>query len=87
MQHPAQAIIGGAFSIGAAIERGRQERLAERAAIAEDVSQARAASAVRKLGMKLAASHRREETLQAELDAWRLRALAAEGKLLRLARR
>jgi hypothetical protein len=58
----------------------------ERAEMVEGASQARAASAVRRLGMRLADSLQRERTLEAELAAWRLRALQAEGELLRLQR-
>jgi hypothetical protein len=93
MQHPAATAFTGTLALGSFLEAGRQARIAERAAMAEDVSQARAASAVRRLGLELAASHQREEALQdqvedlrAELEAMRLKAMKADGLLMRLAR-
>lgn len=86
MQHPTATVIAGTLSLGRVLEADRMARQAERAMMAEDASQARAASAVRRLGLELAASHQREEDLREELAAMRERALRAEGLLLRIAR-
>lgn len=82
----AQTAFGIAGAIHAVIENTRAERQAVRQAMAQEMSDANAASAVLRLGRELAAAHRREAGLREELAAMRQRALRAEGALLRLSR-
>ena len=82
----AQTAFGIAGAIHATIENTRAERQAIRQAMAQEMSDANAASAVLRLGRQLAESRRREAALRQELEAMRTRATRAEGILLRMSR-
>lgn len=87
MHIPAAPVAFGiAGAIHTAIQNTRAERAAQRHAILEGLSEQRAAAAVLRLGHELALAHHREAALREELAAMRLRAVQAEGKLLRLSR-